>query len=636
MHVQPVGGPPAGWMVKNDAYVVNTSGMLCTSSGFYQGLTIDPFDPNAQTAATAIWSTTNVTGGPFFTSANIQGIRYYISDDGDNFFAGDSADPGYTNGHGDFGYVYLAQSPVQPSITANDAPGVPCNGGGNYTYTNQTLWEKLAFADYLGGEYGNYGTGVSVSSIVQPPSGYIVNVTTSAPHALVAGQMAVMRGASPSGFNNADRPFIVMAQGLDSTHFSYIVATANLGTGSGGTASPVLSSLVTSGTDTIGMPASTSGKIASALSALNIAWFGSQVYSTFGTSDPGGLTGIANGTYASWGTGTGFLDENGTNVLASSVKSSCTAIPAYGNCSGGTCGNTWGKNATLVADADNFLGYDIALIMFQERQGYQTAANIFNSGSGAPFCNMLYDAPNEVYQQSAAFLDCALVNPAWYPNVAAEVNRMQTIVNNFGGKPVINVDYSIAPKDSSMGSDCTTLENTAGVPPLVCYSTEAQRASSYSIPLWQGILPLQNQSLGLYEVVGLSHWMWSDWDNESSNGIVTLSDNQYDGSEASTLSGSSGAWAASHTYAMPTRITDSNGNYETLSITTASCTSGGSAPTWKTLYGQMTTDGSGSTTCYWFNRKTYPITAEANNYGNYILPVSQFLNAGICDPASSP
>ena len=49
------------------------------------------------------------------------------------------------------------------------------------------------------------------------------------------------------------------------------------------------------------------------------------------------------------------------------------------------------------------------------------------------------------------------------------------------------------------------------------------------------------------------------------------------------------AWQASHSYAANAKIKDSNGN---IQFTAAGGTSGGSAPTWKTDIGDLTTDNS--------------------------------------------
>ena len=101
--------------------------------------------------------------------------------------------------HEDFGYILAASNPNMPSSYAQ-----------GYTYSDQTLYSKLALRDFLAKEYGNIG-------------------------------------------------------------------------------------------------------------ALNVAWGTS--YTTFDTSDPSGDVGISNGSYASYGTGSGLLDENGAHLLA--ARQSC-------------------------------------------------------------------------------------------------------------------------------------------------------------------------------------------------------------------------------------------------------------------------------------------------------------------------
>ena len=152
---------------------------------------------------------------------------------------------------------------------------------------------------------------------------------------------------------------------------------------------------------------------------------------------------------------------------------------------------------------------------------------------------------------------------------------------------------------------------------------------------WQNAL-LQKDANGKYVVVGMEHWAYYDQANEGWNaGLATsYGDNPYDGS--AEINGSLGSCATSHSYLAPAICKDANNNYEAIS---ANCTSGGSAPTWATQNGTVTIDG----TCNWHNEGPITLRPEANSvppsatfpnvgYGDVITPISDFLNAGICDP----
>src|SRR5216683_2721574 len=82
------------------------------------------------------------------------------------------------------------------------------------------------------------------------------------------------------------------------------------------------------------------------VAALNAAW--GTNYTTFQTSDPLGMTGIRQGTYASYGTGTGFLDENGVNLVAATFN--CAG--AYGT--GPGVNDAWAKVPQIKTDVETW------------------------------------------------------------------------------------------------------------------------------------------------------------------------------------------------------------------------------------------------------------------------------------------
>ena len=566
--------------VKDAQYVVNPAGMKCTSWGYYQSETPDSFDPAAPGAFNALAADVD----SIYKNSNPAAVRFYVPDDGDSLFIYD----GIVN-HPDGGFVIAANSPVQHT----SAPAV----GGAYTFPNSTYWAKIGLADYMAGKYGCVGSGVSITSATQ--NGYIV--TAQAANSFTAGEMVVISGMTPAGYNNSGYPVLVMPQGLSSSQFEYALPTFGLAAGSGGAVSPVGSALVTSGTDPIGITSCASTKIASALSALNTAWGTS--YTTFGTTDAKGLAGIAANTYTAttWsnGTSTGLLDENGSNIMSSSALAACGGnLPHYGA--------AWGRTPAVNSDINQFIGIFAGLHFEQLYVAYHAVC-----GSNCPpLSNLLYDGQTEAYQQASPYVDVMTVHPFYYPTLAAATAELQKIINNDAGKPVIVENYS------------ATTPISGCVDSFECASTQSARGAGDAAQY--ATMDALTNSQGKHAVIGNEHWMLYDWNNNSSNGMVTANDNYYDGSQASTAS-TSPTWSANHTYKTPQIVSDGT-NKESLMLTGEAgqtCISGVSAPTWATTVGAFTTDG----TCTWNNVGPFNLTPEAGNYGDYVEPVATFFKA---------
>jgi hypothetical protein len=376
-------------------------------------------------------------------------------------------------------------------------------------------------------------------------------------------------------------------------------------------------------------------KYGSSLAALNTAW--GTNYTTWDTSDPAGLAGITDGTYQSWGgnaacsasgnpyacctgngtgsctQGAGFLDENGNKLIKA------------GQSCGGKTGNgpqetdSWSDPVQIQTDVDAFVA-ELAGNYAQKLKGAWLAA----CGSICPPMALpAYDGPWNgtagVYAAMAPSVDLFWVAPSWYSTLAAYTAEVQNIINNDGGKPVIVANYFRANPnswvkagcDAGSGQDCQTTQDLRG---------------SFTVGFDQGSLSLKNPN-GKYAVVGLEHWSLYDSHTEGRDfGLFTPNDNAYDGSASSTAL-SSGSCAINTNYSQPAICQDPNGNYEGLAV--ASCTSGGSSPTWNTSFNELTkNDGS----CTWFNEGSYTPKAEPTNWGNTLLPMANFFTAGICDP----
>jgi len=353
-------------------------------------------------------------------------------------------------------------------------------------------------------------------------------------------------------------------------------------------------------------------KYSNSIAALNTAWGTS--YTTFDTSDAGGLAGITAGTYSSWGTGTGFLDENGTNIISSSQ--SCGG--ANGN--GPTQGlDAWGKTAQVKIDADAFLAAMAATYASTLRTPWLAGCGSTCPPAILPF----YDGPYtpgtaDIYSAVAPYTDIFMLAPYAYASVGAVTTEIQNIINADGGKPVIYENYLIANPNSFADTGCAASSYQD------CQPTQDLRGSLWS-SLNNAILRLKNPG-GKYAVVGFSHWELYDYASQDNNtGLFTPNDNAYDGSAASTAT-SSGSCATNHSYTQPAICQDSNGNYEGLAVT--SCTSGASSPIWNPSFNGNTNDGS----CTWFDEGPYPPNPESANWGNSLAPIANFNTGVICDP----
>jgi hypothetical protein len=369
-----------------------------------------------------------------------------------------------------------------------------------------------------------------------------------------------------------------------------------------------------------------SGPAASALAALNAAWYGSSVYTTWNTSDAGGIAGIHSGTYASYGTGTGFLDENGTHSLNSATKSSCSTIPDA----------TWGFSATVKTDTQSFVAY------FAQVYAQKITAAFAQSSVNPhpPLLMVLYDGPSNVYTAMAPYFQGFWISPSNEPNPADRFAMTQRIIAALAPAPgdpsraLVWADYANAQPDCYTG--CTAGGNEQ-------FSSQHAKGAGM-VADWQAILALQDVN-GKYPVVGIEHWGWYDQVNERWDGglVSAFADNPYDGSASIATATHANTWQNGHTYAAPSVIWDGT-NYEARNFgaTPANCTSGGSSPTWATKMGAFTADGS----CTWANEGPYTLKPEQVSrtpstatlpgvaYGDAITPIANFLNAGLCDPVA--
>ena len=247
------------------------------------------------------------------------------------------------------------------------------------------------------------------------------------------------------------------------------------------------------------------------IAALNAAWGTS--YTTFDTSDPNGDTGISNGSYSSYGTGTGLLDENGSHILASGWL-----------CSEMASTYSWSATPAIEGDLHNFVG------QFAGTYAQKLIAAWNQISPRPPVFMPLYDPPSYVAAAIAPYLNNG--DGLW---IAPDSNptEVQNIINALGpNKPVIAVDYTTADPDSPMSAIPCPQSGPE------CQATQAARGNQM-VSYWQQVLHLKDAN-GRYTVVGIEHWGFYDQTGQGNFGLVTADqDNPYDGS-ADTANGEPG------------------------------------------------------------------------------------------------
>jgi hypothetical protein len=652
-------GAIGAWHDKDVLNIPNTAGMKCGSSIYTGQGTVDPYDPAWATATTAMMAAFGGGTNGYPSQANAMAA---ILDETDNQVCYTEANnPNYA--HADCGYVIAAQN---PSVGVS-----PSWGGGAFTYTNHELYAKQAMEAFLQAKYGSitalnsaWGTSYTTfgTSDANGLSG-ITNATTYSGEAFATGtgttysftytaaHLAVLptsyqvyvNGTEVASDNNhtilvpfggstfangnaanwkATNPYSLNNQIRTTTNNCIAIATTG---GTSGSSSPSWPTCAVGSVPTTGISDGT--VVWTVLGPRPSINYNTGVGIALFTSPPSSGAAITIDyqtlTYASWGTGTGFLDENGSNILASGQ--SCGG--ANGN--GPTQGlDAWGKTAQVKIDTDAFVAAMAATYASTLRTAWLAGCGSTCPAEIIPF----YDGPYtpssaSIYAAAAPYVDVFMVAPYAYSSPSAVVNEVQNLINADGGAPVIFENYLIANPDSYVGGSCPAQDYQD------CQNTQALRGSLWTA-LNNGILRLKNPS-GKYAVVGFSHWELYDFASQGNNtGLFTPNDNAYDGSAASTAT-SSGSCATSTGYTQPAICQDSNGNLEALAV--ASCTSGGTAPTWpaNSALDAFTNDGS----CVWDNMANYPRTPESASWGNLLDPVEQF-NVGadsggsLCDPVS--
>jgi len=263
-----------------------------------------------------------------------------------------------------------------------------------------------------------------------------------------------------------------------------------------------------------------SGEYRGKIAALNAAW-GSN-YSRFGTTDRGGAAAIQNGTYTSFGTGHGLLDEDG----------SCPSRRRGMTCWVGSDPiNLTGETPAMQADMSGFFSYWLDQYFGAQKTQYQRYAPGYLltqeiGGWGAP-------PRKEVLTEAAKYVDIFTLESV-PPYVCSNCTDAQARINftaQYGGdKPWINWQGFVAQADSYMSA----------APPLTsrapAFSTQRARGASYQTMVKTFLSAAD--SAGTYHIVGFEWWGMYDMISQQTNwGLLTPNDNAYDGREAIIAAG---------------------------------------------------------------------------------------------------
>ena len=363
-----------------------------------------------------------------------------------------------------------------------------------------------------------------------------------------------------------------------------------------------------------------STEMTAATNRLNTAWGSS--YSTLSTGDSNCTaslhTCLGSGSYASFGTGTGLLDENGTSH--SWLGDSCTL---GSNTSSHACGSYTG--ATYAAETASMQADMSTLLIAYASEYFGLLTSAWHTAM--PGVMLIFDpggwgnpAHKEIYKVIASYLDLVQGTvPEYCVDCSDMQARLDFIAKYLGDRPLMSWSGFVANPDSSESAHAT--DNMA--------STQAKRASIYQSQML--LLETARTTAGTCPVVGFYWWDFIDENSEGLNwGWLSTYDNPYDGSASNVSWSKDAMWTGNHTYSAPATIYDGT-NFESLTGSAfgsgVACVSGPVTPSWQKTTSLVTSDG----TCRWANegpgvgapdtvRDTATIPSAA--YGDFVTAAS--------------
>jgi hypothetical protein len=284
-------------------------------------------------------------------------------------------------------------------------------------------------------------------------------------------------------------------------------------------------------TGTLGSPVA--NLISQATSTVN--YMSGVITINFVTPPRSGVPITISYQYGGWMQGgTGLMDEDGSHSAWVGTNSWCLEgpsplYPTYSACVNGGGGAVGAPNAnpTLGADLDNWVS-QFAAKYFKTMRAGLTAV-----GSHLPYFGLdvtgSYGAPafSKFEQGQAPYVDGFF--DGGFQQIESSSNaewlsRLAYHTQYIGNKPFMMFNVLLSQSDSSYSCKSATGSK-------VNYPNQAARGQAWFDEA-QALFTTPSFN-GTIQVVGLNFWNWQDFQNLN-QGLVTLSDNAYDGSETVT------------------------------------------------------------------------------------------------------
>jgi hypothetical protein len=418
----------------------------------------DIYDPNL-----AVWLNAYLAANApaMLASPSLNYMIGWQYDDTDWLF-GFGAGPNFNNGHVNPHLAWLTATMTPVQSVSQLFPTV---------YTNQTVYTKAAWRNYLLNKYGsivalnaawksNYTTfGTTGVQVVNEPVGTGDGVTTTFTHTLLK---------------------------LPASSFSVQVLVNGR---------PVEGDM---GNSKLFGPGGQGGTISYPSGALVAILIPAPAKGSFIT-----VSYIQNG----WRYGTGVMDEDGR--------------AAHQAWLGKDWNNLTGASPAVVADMNAFL----VQLAEQYMQTFKTAIKKYfpNSLQLGPLSIGSWGEPAraQILQAAAQVLDVLSDSQIIIGDTQYQ-QRIDFVEANLGDKPIVTGSYLRANPDSPYAAFTTTAD----------YPTQADRGGAYFAATAQ-MLQLAYTATGSHPYIGQTWWQYTDNTTENANwGLVTVLDNAYDGHEA--------------------------------------------------------------------------------------------------------
>ena len=272
-------------------------------------------------------------------------------------------------------------------------------------------------------------------------------------------------------------------------------------------------------------------EMAKAVGRLDAAWAAN--YTTVSSTDPNCSTSLAaclqQGTYASWGIGTGLLDENGS--CPSAGGSSCWIGEPCTLQTSSTPGACEKSNITVSETAAMRVDMSTYLSSYADRY-YGAITNAFHTYEPGILLQMIvggWGAPPraEVLKEASKYLDLPqLTVPPYCPTCTDVQKRIDFVARYMGDEPWMMWEGFYANPDSAESQHVLT-DNIA--------TTQAGRGVAYQ-RMVTNMLAAKDSVYNSYHVVGFYWWDEFDMNAEGRNwGLVSVNDNGYDGCSATVI-----------------------------------------------------------------------------------------------------